>query len=487
MSVTVVDGREVLGRVGAEAVRRIVTDGFRGGGDLFGAWDGLLPEHRDDFIAQWTQIVDAVVSHNALSPEDVAMMQALYSRSPALIETHLEKVLTVGADKFMSTYYVGYGHRSIGDCGTTTIFIEGVPMLAAKAIQDWPLYSGQEASTRYMDFSNAKISNPLGTSEGAEIQSRWMGFYYSARPLMLDHLHALYPRLASDKENEYERAINARCFDVLRAFLPSGTATNLSWHTNLRQARDHLLRLVQHPDRTVREIATEVGDALKAKYPASFRTFDDPTVNAWTMKTAAAHAYHDQGGGEGVSWSDTIDSVRLRAYDELIMTRPPRAELPHFLSALGQIETRFLLDFGSFRDLQRHRNGVVRMPLLTTKFGFHPWYLAQMPDELRERATRVIKYQERDINQLAADAAERQHYIPMGYRVSCQVTQSLSAFVYRIELRTGQSIHPTLRSVVQDETREFMRRFPGFPVYADLSPDTWDTRRGRQTITEVER
>ena len=59
-----------------------------------------------------------------LLPEDVAMLQALYSRSPASVDSHLDKVEEVGSGNFMDRYYVGYGHRSIGDCGTTTMFIE---------------------------------------------------------------------------------------------------------------------------------------------------------------------------------------------------------------------------------------------------------------------------------------------------------------------------------------------------------------------------
>lgn len=54
---------------------------------------------------------------------------------------HLKRVESVGPEKFMKSYYVGYGHKSIGDCGTTTIFVENVSMLAAKAIQDTQLYA----------------------------------------------------------------------------------------------------------------------------------------------------------------------------------------------------------------------------------------------------------------------------------------------------------------------------------------------------------
>src|SRR5262245_27953558 len=92
-----------------------------------------------------------------LTPEDVAMLQALYSRSAESVDVHLEKVKETGSGRFMESYYVGYTHKSIADCGSTTVFIEGVSMLAAKAIQDWPLYSGQETSTRFIDFSKQPL------------------------------------------------------------------------------------------------------------------------------------------------------------------------------------------------------------------------------------------------------------------------------------------------------------------------------------------
>jgi hypothetical protein len=81
--------------------------------------------------------------YDEFNPQDVAMMQALYSRSSASVEEHVEKVRATGSGKFMEKFYVGYGHASIADCGSTTVFIEGVSMLVAKAVQDWPLYSGQ--------------------------------------------------------------------------------------------------------------------------------------------------------------------------------------------------------------------------------------------------------------------------------------------------------------------------------------------------------
>ena len=92
--------------------------------------------------------------------------------SEAAFQRHAEKVKASGSGKFMERFYVGYGHQSIADCGSTTLFIEGVSMLAAKAIQDWPLYAGQEGSTRYIDMSKQPIYDPVRSKASQAIMRR---------------------------------------------------------------------------------------------------------------------------------------------------------------------------------------------------------------------------------------------------------------------------------------------------------------------------
>lgn len=425
-----------------------------------------------------------------LPPESIAMLQALYSRSPASVLTHMKKVAAVGPEKFMSQYYVGYGHASIGDCGTTTIFVEGVSMLAAKAIQDWPLYSGQEASTRYMDFSDARVGNPAGSPVGEQIQANWMAFYNAAQQPMLDHLHAQFPRRPDEKEDVYERAINARKFDVLRAFLPAGTPTNLSWHTNLRQAADHLAQLCRHPDRTIRDLSWDIYRGLQERYPSSFGSTESVEAQSWGHTIASEFTYAVDVRPSLTVHLDAcrVDHSELVRYRGLLCQRPARGAFPRVFDSHGQVTTRFLLDFGSFRDLQRHRNGFVRMPLLTTEHGFHPWYFDQMPVELAGRARELVSDQARLIrgNLGHVDPEIQQHYCAMGFRVACQATQTIPAFVYRIELRTNPSVHPTLRMVAQEEARLFQEHVPTVRIYPDMTLDTWDTRRGKQTILERE-
>jgi len=126
-------------------------------------------------------------------PEATAMLQALYSRSGASAREHLKQVQERGSAKFMESFYVGYGHASIGDCGSTTFFVEGLSILACKAVQDNPLYSGQESSTRYIDFSKQAIIDPIKTPQSKEILDAWMDFYLSRLAPLEAHLKELFP------------------------------------------------------------------------------------------------------------------------------------------------------------------------------------------------------------------------------------------------------------------------------------------------------
>lgn len=416
-----------------------------------------------------------------LHPEDNAMLQALYSRSPASVDEHLKKVEAKSSGSFMDRYYINYGHKSIGDCGVTTIFIEGVTMLVAKAIQDWPLYSGQEASTRYMDFSEAEFANPLGTPEGEVIQENWRRFYLSAQEPVRKYLREKYRRQEGENEKVYERAINARSFDIIRAFLPAGATTNLSWTTNLRQAQDHLDWLFHHPDRYVQDTAISVGKLLRKRYPHSFRYAEDSMVGKYRRDVM-----RDEYFWAGVWCPDVhlYTEVAIHADLTLLKNRPKGVEIPWFVAEEGAITSTFMLDFGSFRDLQRHRNGTVRMPLLTTKHGFHPWYLKELPDGYDAEAQVFLEGQEVAIENLDCDDVTKQNYIAMGYRVPCRVTQSLPAFVYRLELRSGKTVHPTLRQVVHEEIHQFRKLFPDVTLHVDEDPDSWTVRRGTQTIEE---
>lgn len=441
-----------------------------------------------------------------LSPEDEAMLQALYSRSAESAEVHLEKVRKADSGNFMSQYYVGYGHKSIADCGTTTMFIENVSLLAAKAFQDWPLYSGQETSTRYVDMTKQHIVDPVNTAESGIILDDWMAFYKKNHERVGETVAKNHPPKEGDTNSTYSKAVKARVFDVLRGFLPAGITTQLSWHSNLRQAGDHLSWLAHHPAKEINSAARELRRLLGEMYPSSGLGLSLPLVSGvdgrsqkeqddrqvWESVVATRYTYQlprqmfelptESSGDMSMVVSEQMSEF-LEDYKVPLKTRPRGCVLPPFMADFGQIHFQFLLDFGSFRDIQRHRNGVCRMPLLETKYGFETWYLDQLDPELRKEAEDLIFKQ---VERIVAidDPIVRQYYTALGFRVPTSVSYGLPATIYVLELRSGKTIHPTLRRRIHGMVNLFQKKFPDITLHVDMDPDDWTVRRGTQTITE---
>ena len=421
---------------------------------------------------------------DTISSESEAMLQALHSRSTGGIRSHLKVLEKTGSDNFMSRFYVWYGHKSIGDCGSITIFIEGLSMLWAKAIQDTKLYNGQEASTRYIDFSQQDIYNPLESEEGKNLQEKQREFYLKILPDIETHMRNLYPLSEWENKKLYESTLKAKVFDVARGFLPAGCATNLAWHTTLRQVADRITTLRHHPLKEVQEIANTLLEAVLEKYPNSFseKTYED-TENYLENYYPTEYYYHNPGCPNFGLSHNGLDMKRLRKTKNILNSRPNnKTELPTFLDSLGTISFEYLLDFGSFRDIQRHRAPYQRMPLLTTEIGFHAWYIDALPESLRDEAQTHLKNISTAITYLSCLSPEdKQYYTPMWYSMSCHIMGTLPALSYLTELRSTTYVHATLRKVAL-EMWEYLEKEIGIKLYLDKSDEMLDLRRGKQDI-----
>ena len=449
-------------------------------------------------------------------PEDMAMLQALYSRSPASVVTHMEKLKAAGSGKFMDQYYVGYGHASIGDCGQTTCFIEQVSMMVAKAVQENPLYNGQEASTRYLDYSKQAVIDPYNHAASTAIQNRWKEIYNDTLAKLIVGLEKQHPFDPTEYKNEkiWHNTLNARGFDIARSLLPLGTTTLLSWSTSLRQARDNLRRLKFHPLQEVRDVAQSLFLALREKYPNSFRADDMDTSaaaprDAYAQKNAERTHYqtpedikarfdltNDERSllhrGELVVRREGIDLEGLRAHEmEVLTSRPQGAGLPWRLESYGKYNFMFLLDYGSFRDIQRHRNGVCQIPLLDGRYGLHPWYLAEFESLLGEADYLAllsdIKAQFDAVDALSGQGVEttpykNQYLYPMGAMALVHVAYSLPETVYVGELRSGKTVHGSLRPIAQKMLDVLAADVSGIALHGDHDLDNWTAKRGEQTI-----
>lgn len=416
--------------------------------------------------------------------QDNAMLQALYSRSNSSVIEHLDKLKQSGSGSFMKRYYVGYGHKSIGDCGTTTVFVEGVSMLAAKAFEHTPFYAGQETSSRYIDFSSGEMVYVKPSKVGAH--SLALNFYIEIVPILVEYLKEKLPYTDNVKREVYDNAIKARAFDIARAWLPAGMKTQLSIHMNFRQFADHLIPLSIHPLFEVRDMARTIYETLKEAYPDSFASLQaalQTDTGEW-YKTISPYEDNILPYSPQISYQHNIHLCSYRQAMLNLSQRPKFAKIPREYDRYMNIDLRYALDFASFRDMQRQRSSVMGMPLLTTH-RFSQWYIDELPEYLKSRAYEIVREYQRAIpyTGLNDDSINAQYEIPMGFEVGVNQRMPLSSFVYISELRTSTFIHPTLRQLMRQYSSVFKRDNPVIAIHPYTDDDDW-VKRGNQTIIE---
>lgn len=400
-----------------------------------------------------------------MCPETRAMIQAFYSRSTMSIA---DRLATLGdteekMKKALHSYYVGYGHESIGELGTITVFFEGISMLAAKAIQDDPLYRGQESSTRYIDFAKQPAVVPVDANNGSymlELQEKCRAFYVKALPLLIERIKKEKPYSGEVSEAIYNKTVTARAFDILRGFLPAGMTTNVAWTGDFRVIGRQLRRLMAHPLYEVRQIAHQTYEKLLVDYPNSFRVLRDSDK----VSNEEFYSFEDVSQEEFITF---INDHNLEDFN---------AKYYKFVDIVAD----HTIDFGSYRDLQRHRNCKWLMPLLTTKLGFHPFYLENLPESLIDEAVDLVAGIQ---NKFLESEENWQYAVPMGFKVNIMMKFDVNQAIYLAKLRSSVTVHPTLRVWAQELGRFLQNEF-AIDAEVDYSEDNWTLKRGVQDIVK---
>lgn len=393
-------------------------------------------------------------------PEANAMMQAFYSRSKRGINDRLAET-TLDPQKIkdaLRQYYVGYGHDSIGQCGFTTIFIEDVSLPAIKAIQDNDLFNGQESSTRYIDYSSGALVE--ASSQYMDIMEQWVALYMRVKDEVKDALGQRYREEMLEKPvgdfdedlwakevAKFDKACEVKAFDIAGAFLPAGITSNTSWTTSLATLNRELLRLANHPMLEVRQIAKEINAQVKIAYPSIWKPLEDSdyiAVSPFAYSPVPGPVY----AGISINVISWADSFSLHG----LAPRPKYARMPRILHNAAHIRARVTMDYRSFRDVQRHRPLHPTIPLLTADFGtarapsIHGWYLEVLGElgvDVREDIHRLY----RQIFAVPGTSVEKQYLYPLGQQVTFDMIGALGDWVYFCELRTGETVHPTVREM----------------------------------------
>ena len=464
-------------------------------------------------------------------PEVVAMLQAFYSRSSTSIE---ERLAELGENlpsikESLKRWYIGYNHDSIGDCGNVAVFFEGVSILFAKALQDNPLYNGTETSTRFFDYIGSYMIYPTVSNSGysdlyEDVQDSWLYFYEKYLPIVIVKLAKALPfsLFTGISETIWEASIRARAFDIMRAFLPAGTKTQLSFYGSLRNLRDNLSTLLHHPLEEVRDNATTSLQTLAERYPTAFdnekfnedqkRYLRDTATQLFYNEPSVSHEVRSgvldtsllvgQPLSVYLDWVNVKRDVRPKIIVkdshitpylvDLLNGRPKGLKVPFQYGRSASFTIRFMLDYGSGRDILRHRNCKIPIPVLSDSFGMHPWYVSQLLSldvSIYKEARKLIESNYARIRCNLADFTpeeliQTQYIHPLGMLVPFELHLDLDQMFYLAELRSSKTVHPTLRPIAI-EIGHYLKNL-GFNVYVDSSEDAFVPYRGKQTISKAE-
>jgi thymidylate synthase ThyX len=465
-----------------------------------------------------------------MPPEKSAYALARYSRSPDAIEDSLHWVHGHSAEKFWEQFYFDYGHASIADLGHVIICFEGISELAAIHIEDESLWDGQAKSSRYQDFSPGGIFVPESI-QGTPVETTYRGIagrlYQAYEALHLpikEHLIRATPRPADMKPAVYDRAMNARTFDVTRYLLPLASTTNVGQVVSIRTLEKQISRLLSLPFAELRAIGEDLKGACAA-----------PPVNLWGELCGQTSGPHEPLAPTLARYARASDYV-IRTYpdlkqfaaerlrlgavqlsepvelvaphdplDELVATllyrvtaypyrqiltavrewtekdkqevvevglrwRGPHDELlKEFHCGYGFIFD-ILMDLGGWRDLHRHRRCQQVRQDFTTIHGYEiPGVLKEAGAETPYRA--ALDEVKEQLEGLGASHPEAAAYLtPFGFRTRCLFKMDYAEAEYIARLRSGVKGHFSYRRIAWLIQQALHARYPYLGSRIDATP-----------------
>lgn len=406
-------------------------------------------------------------------------------------------VATEKARAFHEKWVVGYGHASVAEHAVIHLAIENVSILCSKVIEDLRLGSYTEKSTRYIVFDRHSVVEPPELDDEAkdiyrELSERLFASYNDLIPKVVTALRGRIPRPDNFSDAAHNAVLRSQACDLLRGLLPAGAKTNLGLTANARAMEVLLSKMFSHPLKEVQTVAESMYRAalhvtptlVKYASPNPYRAGLFDAVNhefrrvytppsegasatmvvtqpvrlvrhdkdalerialalAYEGSDPRSHAYGFVDGLRHASASELESVVKSSLANRGMHDAPPRA----FETSTMTFE--LMLDFGAYRDLQRHRMLTPATQRLTCRLGFDtPHELAELglADAYLDAMLAAYAAWEK----IAANyPLEAQYGVPLGYRLRTLWTVNIRELFHVIELRSARQGHPSYRRIAQ--------------------------------------
>ena len=421
------------------------------------------------------------------------------------------------ARAFFEKWLAAYGDDSIAQMAGAHIFFENITNVATKILEDFRIgFAPLEKSTRYVLFDQKVEGRYLYFPEPDLLRSKFRADYIkhlnmlfrrysqSIEPLT-KYLKKLFPQEKDQSDRAYLETIKAKACDVLRAYLPAATLTNVGFF-GVGQSLEYVItKCYAHPLAEIRMLAKEAQTELKKVIPSLVGRATSPRGRIYQRFVASgekqlenltqkyAHdevrpRFDNQLGAQLVEWDvdaeDRIVASLLYKYSTLpyeeikkkVSVLPSVRKLEIIKKAVSKRKVRqhrlvrafentyykfdIVTNFGAYRYLQRHRMMTQERQRLTTELGFDvPADLeaAKLEKPYLDAAGKIDKLYGQ-IKKRYPDQA--QYVVMMGNRIRWYQFQNLRELTWEAELRTGRQGHPDYRIIEHQKVEAVKKVHP---------------------------
>jgi thymidylate synthase ThyX len=323
---------------------------------------------------------------------------------------------------------------------------------------------------------------------------------------MFKFFEGKFPREKGTDEKIYNSRIRNKVFDNCRYMLPVATQTNLGMTVNARQLEYAIIKMLSHPLEEIQQIGEEIKKAalkiiptlvknasrdeyifetaknlskISKKYlgkvkidkeqPVTLVKYnkdaEEKVITALLYKFSNLPYAKVQSSFRKMTKKDKekIIDATLKKYQR--KDQPPR-ELEHAYYTFD-----ILMDYGAFRDVQRHRMNTQTNQFATTEHGY------STPDGIVEAG---FKEQYDAVMQKAADTFKilskrfpiaAQYAVPLAYKKRTLITMNLREVYHFVRLRTGPAGHISYRRIAQEVYRQVKKVHPLLAKYIMVNLD----------------
>ena len=448
-----------------------------------------------------SSLTDPVFAIHGLPPEVIAVLFAYYSRVPKALRENLAALLAdqelgiiegvgrpafaLASDKakaFHNKWVVGYGHASVAEHAMVHLALEGLSILASKVVEDARLASFTEKSTRYVVFQHGSavmptewVDKPSAVDLFTQTTNGLFDAYQACVTRATEGLKARHPEADFSSKTAWETVCRTRALDLCRGLLPASTGTNVGLTINARELGHLLKKMASHPLGEVRALGTQMHKAgctvaptlLRAPAaeidPDLRRVMEARRSSALTsarprdIETGVRVLRHDRDALERVVDAlryevamdlpnDQLPSEQIAHVCAVLDNRPERGAAPRAFEATS-LQVELELDYGAYRDLQRHRMLTPVTGVLTPLRGHEiPHQLVELGcGGLYELAmTRAV-----EVWRVLAegDMYAAQAVVPLAFKHRVLWTLNLRELIHVVELRSARQGHPSYRRI----------------------------------------